>query len=275
MNLSRIQTRLLLVFLTLGFLVSSSPAAYSFDEMLIKNRKPYGKSIRTRMPPQVLIEAIQKDLDNRSLEWFTFWKIFVVEDDRDKDEFVIIARSSEKQWALGVLKDDCPKPENFEDLKKQVNEGGTPVRIDLLVGVKKNRSFFRYVINFYEPMYQFWTNPCYVWNLPPGTAKDKFYNENYTMGVYANNLRKMAYDLLSHYSEWKPPKYVKRIPVIKGPGQELIGGEAEEFLTDEERKLPLWEQERILEKRKAERDKARAREERKRAKEEKKKNKGK
>ena len=226
------------------------------EDIMIKERKTYGKSIRTRMPPQILIDAVQNDLNKMSPEWSTFWQNFVVEDDQDRDEFVIIARSVEKPWAFGVLKVgmECVKPDNFDDLKSAVEKGGTPVRMDMLVGIKKRRFFFRYTINVYDPMYPFWKNPCYTWNLAPGKAKDKFYSENYTMEVYAKNLKQKVYDLVSSYSSWKPPKKVKKIPAIKGPGVELIGGEAE-GLTDEEKKLSIKEQEKILEQKKNEKKK--------------------
>jgi hypothetical protein len=238
----------ILAVLVVGTAIILSQTARASDETLIKDRRPFGKTIRTRMPPQILIDVLQNDFNNMSIEWSTFWQNFVIEDDENKDEFVIIARSVPKLWAFGVLKEDCAKPENFEDLKKSVEKGGTPVRMDVLVGIRKKRSFFRYVITVYEPMHLFGRNPCYVWNLPPGKSGDKFYRENYTMEAYSKNLKKQVYDLVSRYSDWRPPKKVKKIPAIKGPGQELIGGEAEE-LTDEEKKLPLKEQEKILKER--------------------------
>lgn len=226
----------------------------SISDVLVQERKQFGKPIRTKMPPQLIIDTLQKQLDAVSPGWQTFWQNFVVEDDELKDEYLIIGRSVEKRWAFGVLDEDCPKPENFEQLKSEVRSGGTPVRMDLLIGIKKKRAWFRYVVNVYEPVYPYWKNPCYVWNLPPELSKDKFYNENYTMKVYSENLRKKVYLLVSELSGWKPPKQVEKIPAIKGSGKELIGGEAEE-LTDEEKALPLAKQEKILEKRRKERKK--------------------
>lgn len=243
-----------LLFSTIFLTGLTAPFLHADTDVLIKDRKQFSKSIRTRMPPQIIIDAIQKDFQSHSPVWKTFWQTFVVEDDELKDEFVIIARSMEKPWAFGMLKEDCPKPVNYEDLKNQVETGGTPVRIDVLIGVKRKRSWFRYIINVYEPMYIYWKNPCYTWNLPPGKAKDDFYSKNYTMQVYAENLREKVYDLVKEYNNWKPSKQVKKIPAMKGSGKELIGGEAEE-LTDDEKKLSISEQEKIIEKRKKEKKK--------------------
>lgn len=243
------------LFTLLSFLTISFPSiGKSATDVLIKERIQYGKSIRTRMPPQIMIDTIQQEFKAMSVLWGTSWQTFVVEDDESKDEFVIIARSTEKRWAFNLLKEDCPKPDNYEDLKNEINAGGTPVRMDMLIGVKKKRSFFRYVVNVYQPMYEHWKNPCYEWDFPPGKAKDKFYKDNYTMRVYSKNLSAQVYDILKNFSAWKPPKTLKTIPAIKGKGQELIGGDADE-LTDQEKALPISVQKKILEQRRKAREK--------------------
>jgi hypothetical protein len=148
---------------------------------------------------------------------------------------------------------DCPQPENYNQLIQQITSGqGTPVQINVPIGIKKSRSWFRYVVTVYDPMYLYWKNPCYVWNLPPGKAKDKFYNKNYNMEAYAKNLKEQVYDLVKDFSHWSPPKKVKKIATMRGPGQELIGGGADDLLTDEEKKLPLAEQEKILQRKQKE-----------------------
>ncbi|OGR96914.1 MAG: hypothetical protein A2902_00770 [Elusimicrobia bacterium RIFCSPLOWO2_01_FULL_64_13] len=225
----------------------AGPAAAS-DQAFLKDRVKYGRTIRTRMPPQIILETLQKELGSMSPAWRTFWQNFIIEDDEGKDEFVLIARSVEKNWALATLSGDCPKPENYDQLQKDVAAGGTPVRLDVLVGVKKKRSWFRYVIQVYEPMYPFWKNPCYGWNLPPGTSADPFYKDNYAMAVYSKNMSEEISKLADSLKKWKPPKKVRKIPVMKGPGQVLIGGETNELLTDDELNLPVSEQEKILEK---------------------------
>lgn len=232
------------------FLTTSAEAS----DTMIKERIPYQKPIRVRIPPQLLIDALREEFQAKSPLWRTFWQNFVVEDDEVKDEFVIIARSVERNWAFGILREDCPKPYHYEQLRQQIEAGGTPVRLDVLVGIKRKRSFFRYVVQVYQPMYEYWKNPCYVWNLPPGMSQDSFYKENYTMKTYSDNLVKKVYDLVERYSKWRPPEQVTKIPAIRGRGEELIGGEAED-LTDEEKQLPLFEQEKILEKRRREREK--------------------
>ena len=97
-------------------------------------------------------------------------------------------------------------------------------------------------------MYPFWNNPCYVWNLPPGKSGDKFYKENYTMEVYSKDLGKKVYDVAENYADWKPPKKMKKIPAMKGSSEELLGGDSD-VLTDDERKLPIKQQEKILKER--------------------------
>ncbi|OGR53676.1 MAG: hypothetical protein A3I11_03460 [Elusimicrobia bacterium RIFCSPLOWO2_02_FULL_39_32] len=238
-----ISKNLLIIFLftTLYFI----PSIHAAIDTQIKERKQFGKSIRTRMPPQIIIDTVQKAFHARSPEWKTFWQTFVVEDDENKNEYVIVARSVEKPWAFSLNKGNCDKPENYEELMNQINSGGTPLRIDALIGVKKDRSWFRYTINIYEPMYSNWKNPCYLWNLPPGKGSDPFYNKNYNMQVYSQNLKKDIVELVKSFENWKPPKKPKKIPAIKGSGQEIIGGEAD-LLTDEERKLSIEEQEKIL-----------------------------
>lgn len=243
----------LLSMTALVCVLSLNSALYATDTA-IKERIPYKKPVRVRIPPQLLIDAIREEFQSKSPLWRTFWQNFVVEDDEIKDEFVIIARSVERNWAFAIIKEDCPKPFTYERLVEQVSTGGTPVRMDVLVGIKRKRSFFRYVVQVYQPMYEHWKNPCFVWNLPPGMAQDNFYKENYTMKSYSENLSKKVYDLVERYSRWKPPKQVTQIPAIRGKEVELIGGEAEE-LTDEEKLLPIFEQEKILEKRKKQQEK--------------------
>lgn len=230
----------------LSFLIPCSFAA----ESLIKDRISYGKVIRTRMPPQLMIEQIQKRFEEVSPRWMTFWQTFVIEDDPSKDEYVVIARSVEKPWAIALLKPECSKPENYEKLLKDIESGGTPVRMNVLIGIKRTRSWFRYTVTVYEPMYSYWKDDlCYEWNLPPEKSKDKFYGKNYTMRVYAKNLKKQVYELISIFGGWKSPKKLMKIPAMKGPGQELIGEGIDEMLTDKEKKLSVEEQEKIYEKR--------------------------
>ena len=246
----------LIALSVLGLAFTSFPGnAYAFHDVQTKARRPYQKAIRTRMPPSVFHEWVQKEFNAVGPEWQTAWQTFVVEDEPDADEYLVIIRSQDKKWAFGVEKEDCEKPENFEDLKAQVKEGGTPIHVDCIVGIKKRRSFFRYQINVFEPMYPFWKSPCYVWSLPPGSREDPFYSKNYNMAVYAGHLKEKIYELVStDASQWRPPKKVKKIPAIKGPGQELIGGDSE-ILTDEEKKLSITEQEKILKQRKKEQEK--------------------
>lgn len=221
-------------------------SAFAAVDVAVKERKPYGKSIRTRMPPQIVIETLQQQFKRIGPEIKTEWNNFVVEDEAIGDEFLIIARTRERKWAFAMLLENCPKPQDYEILNAQVSQGGTPVRLDVLIGVKRKRSWFRYVVNFYEPMFQYWTNPCYVWNLPPGSAADPFYGKNYRADIYSKNLIRQVYDHMQDYlSNWKPPKKTKRIAQMKGPGQELVG-EAAESLTEEERALPIDQQEKIL-----------------------------
>lgn len=236
------------------FCALAGPAGTEETDFLIKNRKPYGKTIRTRMPPQLIIENLQKELQANQPRLQTFWQNFVVENDEKNDEFVIVARSAEKLWAFGLLKPDCPKPQNYDELADKAKLSGTPVRLDAIIGVKKKRSWFRYVIQVYEPMYSHWQNPCYEWSLPADKNSDKFYKENYTLKVYSENLRKKIYDVVGNFSNWKPPKEVKKIPAMKGSGQDLMGGEADE-LTDEEKALPLDQQMKILERKRLEKEK--------------------
>ncbi len=246
-----------IIFLTvLGFGFTTS--AFAYQDVSLKERKAYKKVIRTRMPPSMFQDWVQNEFKTASKRWETNWQTFVVDDqnDRNSDEYFLIARSQDKPWAFGVEKQDCEKPENFETLKSQVMEGGSPVHLDCVVGIKKNKSFFRYQVTVYEPMYPFWKSPCYIWNLPAGSLKDPFYAKNYNMSKYSKNMADNIYALLSEsLSEWKPPKQTKKIPQMKGPGQELIGGESD-TLTDEERKLPIQEQEKILKKRQLELEKA-------------------
>ncbi len=223
-------------------------------DTLIKERKPYGKVIRTRMPPQVMIDAIQKEFNVNSTRWKTTWQTFVVEDDEDKDEFVIIARSHPRQWAFGLTNKDCPKPENYDQLINDIKQGGTPVRMDMIVGVKRTRSFFRYIVTVYEPMFDYWKNPCFEWNLSPGKSKDPFYKENFSAKEYARNLEKLVYETVDDYGGWKSPAKLMKIPAMRGAGQELMGAEAE-TLSDDERKLPIEQQEKILEKRRKQAEK--------------------
>lgn len=222
--------------------------AFAATDVTIKERKQFGKVIRTRMPPQIMIERIQQEFQSMSPYWKTFWNNFVVEDDDLKDEYVIIARSHEKEWSFRVLKEDCPKPENYDQLKSETEGAGSPVRMDALIGIKRTKSFFRYVITIYEPIYPYWTNSCFAWYLPPGTAKDPFYKTNYNMKVYSENMSKKIYDLVSRYGGWKSPKNLMKLPAMKGPGEELIGG-GSETLTDAERALPLKEREKLSKKR--------------------------
>lgn len=226
----------------------SIPVCATMDQAL-KEREQFGKSIRTKMPPQLMIDAIQKELKLRSPGWKTSWQTFEVEDDDHKDEYVIIARAVEKPWLFSMVKDDCPKPANYELISDTKSLMGQ--RMDVLIGVKRKRSWFRYIVNVYHPMYPYWKNPCYMWSLPPGKANDPFYRENYTMKIYSDNLAKQVYALMEEMSSWKPPKDVKKIPVMKGKGVELIGGESE-LLTDEEKALPISEQQKILEKKRKE-----------------------
>ncbi len=223
-------------------------------DTLIKERKSYGKVIRTRMPPQIMIETIQKEFNLNAPRWKTTWQTFVVEDDQDKDEFVIIARSYPKLWAFGLTNSDCPKPENYDQLTNDIPQGGTPVRMDMIVGVKRTRSFFRYIVTVYEPMYDYWKNPCFEWNLSPGKANDAFYKDNYNTREYAKNLSKLVYETVDDYGGWKSPSKLMKIPAMRGAGQELMGEEAD-TLTNEEKKLPIEEQEKLLEKRRKKADK--------------------
>lgn len=236
--------------LLFSFLICQN--GYSATDVNIKDRKPFSKTIRTRMPPQIVIEQIQAQFNAMSTGWGTSWQNFVIEDDPASDEFVIIARSVEKPWAFSLSKKDCPQPENYNQITQQITSGGTPVQINIPIGVKKNRSWFRYTVTVYDPMYLYWKNPCYIWNLPPGKAGDKFYNKNYNMEVYAKNLREQVYDVVKNFSEWKPPKKITKIAAMKGAGQELIGGNSDELLTEEEKKLPIAEQEKILERKQKE-----------------------
>ncbi len=225
-------------------------SAGALQDVRTKDRRPFKRVIRTRMPPSVFHNWIQDELKGAAPELLTGWQTFVVEDEPDADEYLVIARSQDKKWAFGIEKTDCEKPENYETLIAQVKDGGSPVHVDMIIGIKKNRSFFRYQVNVYEPMYPFWKNPCYVWNLPPGSSKDLFYGKNFNMAVYSARLRDQVYDMVSSdATSWRPPKKMKKIPAIKGPGQELIGGDAE-LLTDEEKKLSVKEQERILKQKK-------------------------
>lgn len=234
--------------LGLAFLALQGATFAESPDSLIKERKVYGKVLRTRMPPQVMIETIQKEFTAQSPKWRTFWQNFVIEDDEDKDEFVIIARSMERKWAFGLSNTGCTPPDNYEQLKNDISNGGTPVRMDAIIGVKRKRSFFRYTVTVYQPMYEHWKNPCFVWNLAPGTSKDAFYKENYNMQVYAENLVKDIYEVAKRYDGWKSPKNLQKIPAIRGAGYEYIGGEAD-TLTDEEKQLPMDQQEKLLEKR--------------------------
>src|SRR4051812_17932381 len=96
-----------LFLLISGLLLITSPLHAAIDD-LIKERIPYGKTIRTRMPPQLVIENVQKVFNANSPKWKTFWQNFVVEEDPVKNEFIIIGRSVEKKWAFGMIKEDCP-----------------------------------------------------------------------------------------------------------------------------------------------------------------------
>lgn len=241
-----------IIFLTVLGLGSFSGKAYGFQDVQSKERRPYQKTIRTRMPPSLFQEWIQKEFKGASTAWQTDWQTFVVEDDPKTDEYLVIARSQNRKWAFGAERQDCEKPEGLDEYKNDVAQGGTPIHLDVIVGIKKNRSFFRYQVQVYEGMYPLWKNPCYVWNLPPGSVKDPFYGKNYNMAVYSRNLTNQVYELVNHISEWRPPKKEKKIPVMKGPGQEIIGGAAE-LLTDEEKKLSTEEQEKILKMRRKER----------------------
>lgn len=241
----------LLSFGVLGLALASNGLAYK--DVDVKQRKPVKKVIRTRMPPSMFQEWVQNEFKAWSGPWQTSWQTFVV-DDQDPDEYLVIARSQNRPWAFGEERKDCEKPENYEQLKSEVQAGGSPLHVDVVLGIKKKRSFFRYPVTVYEPMYPFWKSPCYVWNLPPGSLKDPFYSKNYNLAVYSDNLQENVYELVSDLSNWRPPKKVKRIFEMKGRGQELVGGEAE-LLTDEEKKLPVEEQEKILKKRQKEQEK--------------------
>lgn len=247
------RTRQILVALTFLIALQTGLRA-DVKDVLIKERKAYGKVIRTRMPPQIMIETIQKEFNIMSVDWKTTWQTFVIEDDEDKDEYVIIARSYPKKWAFGLTNKDCPKPENYDQLISDIGQGGTPVRMDMMVGVRKTRSFFRYVVTVYEPLYDHWKNPCYEWNLAPGKSSDPFYKENFNTREYAKNLQKLVYETVSKYDGWKSPAKLMKIPAMKGAGQELMGVEAE-TLTDDEKKLPIDEQEKLLEKRRKQTEK--------------------
>lgn len=222
---------------------------FAATDVLIKERKPYGKTVRTRMPPQIMIDYVQSEFRASGKKWQTDWQTFVVEDDPSKDEYLIIARSVPKLWAFGLVEKDCPKPENYEQLSNDTHSGGTPVRLDVLIGVKRQKSWFRHTVTVYEPMYLYWKNPCYQWTLPPGKRADSFYKDNYTMSVYADNMKEKVFPIIKDLENWSPPKKEKKIPAIKGPGQETIGG-ATEQLTSDELKLPLEEQDKILRQRK-------------------------
>lgn len=235
------------LLLLLSIQIIYIPSTFAYVDISIKERVRYKKPIRTKMPPQIIIETVQKQFEALSPEWMTFWTNFVVEDDVENDEYIISARAVEKKWAFSLLKQDCPKPENYDQYIKDILTDGTPVRIDVILGIKKQKSWFRYQIQIYEPMYLFWTNPCYEWNLAPGTANDPFYSKNYTMKIYAENLRNKVFRQLSDFKDWKAPKKPKQIPIMKGQGKEIIG-EGIEFLTEQEKQLPLSEQEKLLEK---------------------------
>ncbi|OGR85320.1 MAG: hypothetical protein A2901_04570 [Elusimicrobia bacterium RIFCSPLOWO2_01_FULL_54_10] len=245
----KVRTLIFLSVFGLGLCVK----AYAFQDVNIKQKVAYKKSIRTRMPPSIFQDWVQKEFQASSSRWQTSWQTFVV-DDQDEDEYFVIARSQDRPWALGVERADCEKPQGFDTLLKQVKEGGTPLHMDCIVGIKKERSFFRYQVTVYEPMYPFWKSPCYVWNLPPGSSKDEFYEKNYTLSAYSDNLRDQVYNLVQNLSEWRPPKTARKISAMKGSGQELIGGESD-LLTDEERKLPIKQQEKILENRRKDKEK--------------------
>ncbi|OGR87294.1 MAG: hypothetical protein A3A86_08495 [Elusimicrobia bacterium RIFCSPLOWO2_01_FULL_60_11] len=242
----KVKTLIFLSVLGLGIRLP----AYAFHDVDVKQRVPYKKVIRTRMPPSMFQDWVQKEFNASESRWQTGWQTFVVED-QGEDEYLVIARSKDRPWAFGVERADCEKPGNFEALVSQVKSGGTPVHMDVVLSIKKNRSFFRYPVTVYEPMYPFWQNPCYVWNLPPGTSKDEFYGSNYNMSVYSRKLRDQVYELAQDLSGWRPPRKTKAIPAMKGPGKELIGSDVD-LLTDEEKKLPKKEQEMLMEKRRVE-----------------------
>ncbi len=238
------------IIFSLSLLFTFQTIAWSAStDMLIKERRQHGKPIRTRMPPQIFIETIQKQFNANSPEWKTFWQNFTVEDDDVKDEFVIVARSYPKKWAFSLLNPNCPKPEDYDQFVNDIARGGTQVRMDALVGIRRSRSFFRYTVTVYEPLFDLWKNPCYEWSLAPGTANDAFYKDNNTTKVYADNLSKQTYEAVSAFDGWKSPKKLMKIPAIRGAGQELIGAEADS-LTDDEKKLSIEEQEKLLKKRK-------------------------
>ncbi len=239
---------LIFILLLSAFFNLSIRMAHATADIFIKERVPYKKSVRVRMPPQIMIDTIQKELQSRSPKWRTFWNNFVVEEDIDNDEFLIIARSEPKKWAFTSLNTKCIMPYEFPQYKSEFeSQGGSQVRMDVLIGIKRKRSWFRYEVNVYEPMYDYWKNDCFSWILPPGTGQDPFYSQNYNMKKYAETLRNDVYQMIEDMRKWAPPKLVKQIPIMKGSGIELIGGGSDD-LTDEQRKLSIAEQNAILKK---------------------------
>ena len=153
---------LIFILLLSAFFNLSIRMAHATADIFIKERVPYKKSVRVRMPPQIMIDTIQKELQSRSPKWRTFWNNFVVEEDIDNDEFLIIARSEPKKWAFTSLNTKCIMPYEFPQYKSEFeSQGGSQVRMDVLIGIKRKRSWFRYEVNVYEPMYDYWKNDCF------------------------------------------------------------------------------------------------------------------
>lgn len=220
------------------------------EAVLIKNRVPYKKPIRMRMPPQVLIDTIQRELQLVAPSWRTFWNNFVVEDDMESDEYIIIARAVDKKWTFTLKKETCVQPPNYANFERDIKEnGGTDVNFNVLIGIQKKRSWFRYVVQVYEPMFPYKDDTCYLWSLPPGMAQDPFYSQNYRMDIYSKNMAENVYQLLDYMKKWTPPAKGMVVPKMKGAGEELISSEADELLSEKELDLPIEEQRTLIEKR--------------------------
>ena len=111
-----------LIFMSVLGLGLSFPA-YALRDVDVKQRVPYKKVIRTRMPPSMFQEWVQKEFNASQGMWQTQWQTFVV-DDQNEDEYFVIARTKDRRWALGVERNDCEKPENFDALLDQVKRIG-------------------------------------------------------------------------------------------------------------------------------------------------------
>ena len=226
--------------------------AQAATDINIKDRIVLEKPIRTKMPPQLVIDHLRKRFQANSKLWGTSWINFVVEDDPIKDEFVIIARAVPRRWIFSLIKPDCPKPLDYDRFMQEAKGEATPVDFAAMVGVKRKRSWFRYVVTVYQPMYEGWKNPCIAWSLPAGGAqKDAFFKENYNTKIYAKNMGAKIYKEMSFLNAWKAPAKGQKIPLMKGSGEEILI-EGSEELTDEERQLPLAEQEKLIHQRQEE-----------------------